>query len=51
LRSTTTGVVKIVTHDRQTRKEISTTARFFMIPEDLIPGMGANSFAIMKARW
>ena len=50
LRPTMTGVVKVVTHDRRTRKEIGITAEFFMIPKDLIPQMGTNSFAIMKAR-
>jgi len=29
-----------VTHDRRTRQEISITAGFSMIPEDLIPEMG-----------
>jgi len=42
--------VKLVTRDKRARKEISVTAGFFMIPEDLIPGMEANSFEIMKGR-
>jgi len=45
-----TGVVKVVTRDKRARKEIGITAGSFMIPEDLIPGMGANSFAIVKGR-
>jgi len=44
-----TGGVKLVTRDKRARKETSIAARSFMIPEDLIPEMGANSFVIMKA--